>query len=384
MDFAKKSLEVHRKIRGKIEIKPKVKVNTAIDLALAYTPGVAAPCSAIAKNKNESFNLTARGNLVAVITDGSAVLGLGNIGPEAGMPVMEGKCVLFKAFANVDAIPLCLNTQKVDEIVNIVKALEPSFGGVNLEDIGSPRCFEVEKRLKEELSIPVMHDDQHGTAIVVAAALTNAIKVVNKRKGNLRIVINGPGAAGIAIGNLLLTMNFGNVLMVDRVGILNHKSRTLPPHHVEIAKISNKYNENGDLKAALTNADVFIGVSAGNVVSLEMAKLMNKNAIIFAMANPIPEILPDVAKRAGAKIIGTGRSDFPNQINNALVFPGMFRGALDAKAKQITDKMKIAAVNAIASLIKPSELKPNYVIPSVLDKRVVPAIAKAVARATHK
>ncbi|MDR1234691.1 MAG: NADP-dependent malic enzyme [Mycoplasmataceae bacterium] len=382
MDFAKESLELHRKLKGKIEIKPKAKVDTALALALAYTPGVAAPCGVIAKDPKESFNLTARGNLVAVVTDGSAVLGLGNIGPAAGMPVMEGKCVLFKAFANVDAIPLCLNTQKVDEIVQIVKALEPSFGGINLEDIGSPRCFEVENRLKKELSIPVMHDDQHGTAIVVAAALTNAIKVAQKQKGQLKIVINGAGAAGIAIGRLLLMMQFGNVVMVDRIGILNKNNKSLPLHHLDIAKISNKNNETGDLKAALKNADVFIGVSAGNIVSLEMAKSMNKNAVVFAMANPTPEILPEIAKKAGIKVMGTGRSDFPNQINNALVFPGMFRGTFDAKAKQITDKMKIAAVNAIASLIKPSELKPNYVIPSVLDKRVVPAIAKAVARAS--
>jgi malate dehydrogenase (oxaloacetate-decarboxylating) len=352
------------------------------DLALAYTPGVAAPCSLIAKDPQESFNLTGRGNLVAVITDGSAVLGLGNIGPAAGMPVMEGKCVLFKAFANVDAFPLCLNTQNVDEIVSIVKALEPSFGGINLEDIGSPRCFEVEKRLKQELSIPVMHDDQHGTAIVVCAALTNAVKVVKKQIGKLKIVINGAGAAGIAIARLLLLMNFGNVVMVDRVGILNKNNKSLPSHHMSIAQITNKNNETGNLADALRNADVFIGVSAGNIVSLEMAQSMHKDGIVFAMANPVPEILPEIAKKAGIKVMGTGRSDFPNQINNALVFPGMFRGTLDAKAKQITEKMKIAAVEAIAKLIKPNELKPTYVIPSVLDKRVVPAIAKAVAKAS--
>jgi malate dehydrogenase (oxaloacetate-decarboxylating) len=320
---------------------------------------------------------------VAVVTDGSAVLGLGNIGAAAGMPVMEGKCVLFKQFANVDAVPICLNTQKVDEIVNIVKALEPSFGGINLEDIGSPRCFEVETRLKRELTVPVMHDDQHGTAIVVAAALTNAIKVAHKAKGNLKIVINGAGAAGIAIAKLLLMMKFGNVVMVDRIGILNKNNKSLPAHHMDIAKISNKYNETGLLKDALVDADVFVGVSAGNIVSYEMAMTMNKNAIVFAMANPIPEILPEVAKKAGICVMGTGRSDFPNQINNALVFPGMFRGTFDAHAKQITDKMKIAAVNAIASLVKPSELNKNYIIPSPLNKKVVPAIAKAVAKAAH-
>ncbi|MDR0826182.1 MAG: NADP-dependent malic enzyme [Mycoplasmataceae bacterium] len=383
MDYAKKSLELHRKWKGKIEIKSKVNVKTATDLALAYTPGVAAPCLAIAKKPHESFNLTARGNLVAVVTDGSAVLGLGNIGAAAGMPVMEGKCVLFKQFANVDAVPICLNTQKVDEIVNIVKALEPSFGGINLEDIGSPRCFEVETRLKRELTVPVMHDDQHGTAIVVAAALTNAIKVAHKAKGNLKIVINGAGAAGIAIAKLLLMMKFGNVVMVDRIGILNKNNKSLPAHHMDIAKISNKYNETGLLKDALVDADVFVGVSAGNIVSYEMAMTMNKNAIVFAMANPIPEILPEVAKKAGICVMGTGRSDFPNQINNALVFPGMFRGTFDAHAKQITDKMKIAAVNAIASLVKPSELNKNYIIPSPLNKKVVPAIAKAVAKAAH-
>jgi malate dehydrogenase (oxaloacetate-decarboxylating) len=299
------------------------------------------------------------------------------------MPVMEGKCVLFKMFANVNAIPLCLNTQKTDEIINIVKALEPSFGGINLEDISAPRCFEVESRLKKELSIPVMHDDQHGTAIVVAAALTNAIKVAHKEKGKLKIVINGAGAAGIAIARLLLLMKFGNVVMVDRVGILQKNNYSLPPHHLDIARITNKNNETGTLKDALRNADVFIGVSVGNIVSLEMAQTMHKDAIVFAMANPLPEILPEVAKKAGIKVMGTGRSDFPNQINNALVFPGMFRGALDAKVKQITDKMKIAAVNAIASLIKSNELNANYVIPSVLDKRVVPAITKAVAAASR-
>ncbi|GHU48886.1 hypothetical protein FACS1894218_6920 [Bacilli bacterium] len=299
------------------------------------------------------------------------------------MPVMEGKCVLFKAFANVDAVPICLNTQNVDEIVSVVKALEPSFGGINLEDIGSPRCFEVETRLKKELNIPVMHDDQHGTAIVVAAALTNAIKVAHKQKGNLKIVINGAGAAGIAIGKLLLTMKFGNVVMVDRIGILNKNNKSLPEHHLDIARISNKKNETGSLKDALVGADVFVGVSAGNIVSLEMAKTMNKNAIVFAMANPIPEILPEVAKKAGICVMGTGRSDFPNQINNALVFPGMFRGTFDAHAKQITDKMKIAAVNAIAGLVKSNELNKNYVIPSPLNKQVVPAIAKAVAKAAR-
>jgi malate dehydrogenase (oxaloacetate-decarboxylating) len=382
MDFAKQALALHRKVKGKIKITSKVKVNTPTDLALAYTPGVAAACSAIAKNKKESFNLTARGNLVAVVTDGTAVLGLGNIGPEAGMPVMEGKCVLFQEFAGVNAIPLCINTIDVDEIVKFVKLIEPSFGGINLEDISSPRCFEVETRLKKELNIPVMHDDQHGTAIVVAAALTNAIKVAKKNKGKLRIVINGAGAAGIAIGKLLLMMKFGEVIMVDRVGILNKSNKSLPWHHLDIARITNQSNRKGSLKDALVSADIFIGVSAPNILTPAMIKTMHKDPIVFAMANPTPEIMPDVAKKAGVKVMGTGRSDFPNQINNALVFPGMFRGTLDAKAKQITDKMKIAAVNAIANLIKPNQLSANYVIPSVLDKRVAPAIAKAVAKAS--
>ncbi|MDR1991302.1 MAG: NADP-dependent malic enzyme [Mycoplasmataceae bacterium] len=384
MNFAKQSINLHRKLKGKIEIKSKVKVDNLNALSLAYTPGVAAPCSLIAKKPNESFSLTARGNLVAVITDGSAVLGLGNIGPTAGIPVMEGKCVLFKAFANINAFPLCLNTQKTDEIINIIKALEPSFAAINLEDISAPRCFVIEEQLKQELSIPIMHDDQHGTAIVVAAALINAIKVAHKQKGKLKIVISGAGAAGIAIAKLLLLMEFGNVVMVDKVGILNKNNSTLPSHHLNIAQLTNKNNESGTLKDAMKNADVFIGVSIGNIVSLKMAKSMNKNAIVFAMANPLPEILPEIATAAGVKVMGTGRSDFPNQINNALVFPGMFRGTLDAKAKQITAAMKIAAVNALASLVTKNKLKPNYVIPSILDKRVVPAIAKAVAKASRR
>ncbi|MDR2823276.1 MAG: NADP-dependent malic enzyme [Mycoplasmataceae bacterium] len=383
MDYAKASLLLHRKLKGKFCIKSKVKVTTPTELALAYTPGVAAACSAIARNPQESFNLTARSNLIAVITDGTAVLGLGDIGPAAGMPVMEGKCVLFKEFANVDAVPLCLNTKNADEIVNIIKALEPSFGGINLEDISAPRCFEIETRLKKELSIPVMHDDQHGTAIVVAAALLNAIKVVKKTKGELTIVINGAGAAGIAIAKLLLLMKFGNVIMCDRHGTLVATDRSLAPHHLAIAKITNKKGLKGNLAIALKGADVLIGVSAGNIVTAEMAKSMNKDAIIFAMANPVPEIMPDIAKKAGVKVMGTGRSDFPNQINNALVFPGVFRGALDAKTKSITDEMKIAAANALASLVKSKELSPNYIIPSPLNKDVVKVIAQAVMKQAH-
>lgn len=347
-----------------------------------YTPGVAEVCKRIAQKHDESFNLTGRGNFIAVVTDGSAVLGLGNIGPEAAMPVMEGKCMLFKTFANIDAIPICLNTQNVDEIVSVIKALAPSFGGINLEDISAPRCFAIENRLKQELSIPIMHDDQHGTAIVVAAALLNAIKVVHKTKGKLKIVINGAGAAGIAIAKLLLLMQFGNVVMVDRQGILNKHNRKLPPHHLMIAKMTNANNETGNLANALKHADVFIGVSTGNIVSLAMAKSMNSDAIVFAMANPIPEILPTIAKQAKVKVMGTGRSDFPNQINNALVFPGLFRGALDARVKQITDTMKVAAAYAIARLIKPQALTPNYVIPSIFDKRVATIIAKAVIKAS--
>jgi malate dehydrogenase (oxaloacetate-decarboxylating) len=384
INFAKKSLTIHKKYKGKITITPKVKVNTLNDLSTFYTPGVAAPCLKIKENINDSFIYTNRANQVAVITDGSAVLGLGNIGPEAGMPVMEGKCLLFKEFANIDAFPLCIKSSDVNEFVRTVQLLEGNFAGINLEDISSPRCFEIETRLKQLCNIPVFHDDQHGTAIVVCAALTNALKVVKKPLGKLNIVINGAGAAGIAIAKLILKMGFGNVIMCDRIGILNKSNTNLPKHHLEIASLTNKHNLNGSLTDALVKADCFIGVSAGNILKQEMLKSMNRDAIVFAMANPIPEVMPDVAKKAGVKVIGTGRSDFPNQINNVLAFPGIFRGALDVRAHQITEEMKIAAVYALAGYIKKDKLDANHVLPSALDKGVARVIAKAVAKAYFK
>lgn len=384
INFAQQSLIKHKKYKGKLSIEPKVKVNTLNDLSIYYTPGVAAPCLEIKKNIEDSFIYTNRANQVAVITDGSAVLGLGNIGPEAGMPVMEGKCLLFKEFANVDAFPLCIKTNDVNEFVRTVQLLEGNFAGINLEDISSPRCFEIEEKLKQVCSIPIFHDDQHGTAIVVCAALLNACKLTKRTLGTLTIVINGAGAAGIAIAKLILKMKFGNVIMCDRVGILNKNNNTLKPHHLAIAKITNDFNLTGTLTDALVNADCFIGVSAGNILNEQMLKSMSKNAIVFAMANPIPEVMPDVAKKVGIKVIGTGRSDFPNQINNVLVFPGIFRGALDVRAKQITEEMKIAACYALANYIKPDKLNVNNVLPSALDKNVAKVIAKAVAKAYKK
>lgn len=381
INFANKSLFYHKKHKGKITINSKVKINTLNDLSTYYTPGVAAPCLKIKDSIENSFIYTNRANQVAVITDGSAVLGLGNIGPEAGMPVMEGKCILFKEFANIDAFPLCIKSNDVDEFVKAVSLLEGNFAGINLEDISSPRCFEIEEKLKQICSIPIFHDDQHGTAIVVCAALLNACKVTKRKMGSLTIVINGAGAAGIAIAKLILKMEFGNVIMCDRVGILNKNDTNLKPHHLAIAKLTNKNNLSGDLSKALVKADCFIGVSAANILNEQMLKSMNKDAIVFAMANPIPEVMPDVAKKAGIKVIGTGRSDFPNQINNVLAFPGVFRGALDVRAKQITEKMKIAAVYALASYIKPNKLNVNNVLPSALDKNVVKVIAKAVGKA---
>jgi malate dehydrogenase (oxaloacetate-decarboxylating) len=381
INFAQLSLIQHKKHMGKIAIKPKVKVNTLNDLSTYYTPGVAAPCLKIKDNPNDSFIYTNRANQVAVITDGSAVLGLGNIGPEAGMPVMEGKCLLFKEFANIDAFPLCIKTNDVNEFVKTVQLLEGNFAGINLEDISSPRCFEIEEKLKQISSIPIFHDDQHGTAIVVCAALLNACKVTKKQLGTLTIVINGAGAAGIAIAKLILKMKFGNVIMCDRVGILNKNDNTLKPHHLNIAKLTNDFNLSGTLSDALNGADCFIGVSAGNILSEQMLKSMSKDAIVFAMANPIPEVMPDVAKKAGIKVIGTGRSDFPNQINNVLAFPGVFKGALSVRAKRITEEMKIAACYALANYIKPNQLNVNNVLPSALDKMVAKVIAKAVAKA---
>jgi malate dehydrogenase (oxaloacetate-decarboxylating) len=378
MDYSSEALKKHKEWKGKLSVTPKMKVETRDDLSIAYTPGVAAPCLEIKKDPAASYTYTGRGNTVAVISDGSAVLGLGNIGPEAGMPVMEGKCVLFKAFADIDAIPLVLNTQDADALVQIISALEPSFGGINLEDIAAPRCFEVEARLKEKMNIPVFHDDQHGTAVVVSSALVNALRLIGKE--NPDIVINGAGSAGIAIANMILNLGLGNVILVDRQGILT-PDMELTSGQRDIIDKTNKNHKTGLLADAMKNADVFIGVSAGHIVSKEMVASMNKDAIVFAMANPTPEIEREDALAAGARIVGTGRSDYPNQINNVLCFPGMFRGALNVKASAINDEMKKAAVYAIADLITPEELSEDYIIVSALDKRVVERIAKAVGKA---
>ncbi len=387
MDYGKKSLKLHAEWKGKIDIVCKAPIKNKQDLALAYTPGVAAPCLAIQKDINKSYDLTWRKNTIAVVTDGSAVLGLGDIGPEAGMPVMEGKCALFKKFGNVNAIPLCIKSKNVDDIVKTVYLLSGSFGGINLEDIGSPRCIEIEEKLKALCDIPIFHDDQHGTAIVVAAAIINALKVVKKQMNKVTAVINGPGAAGMAIGKLLLKMGIGNVIFCNRNGVLDPKDERINVYQRQLAKTTNKKHIKGLLIDALNGADIFIGVSAGNLLKPEMIKGMNKKPIVLAMANPIPEIMPDVALKAGVEIMGTGRSDFPNQINNVMVFPGIFRGALDAGAKQITDEMKITAARAIAKLVKPSQLNKNYILPSALDMAVPKAVAKAVAdcwKKSHK
>ena len=387
MDYGKKSLQLHAKWKGKIDIVCKAPIKNKQDLALAYTPGVAAPCLAIQKDINKSYDLTWRKNTIAVVTDGTAVLGLGDIGPEAGMPVMEGKCALFKRFGNVNAVPLCIKSKNVDDIVKTVYLLSGSFGGINLEDIGSPRCIEIEEKLKAMCDIPIFHDDQHGTAIVVAAAIINALKVVKKQMNKVTAVINGPGAAGMAIGKLLLKMGIGNIIFCNRNGILDPKDERINVYQRQLAKTTNKKHVKGLLIDALKGADIFIGVSAGNVLKPEMIKGMNKKPIVLAMANPIPEIMPDVALKAGVEVMGTGRSDFPNQINNVMVFPGIFRGALDAGAKQITDEMKITAAKAIAKLVKPSELNKNYILPSALDMAVPKAVAKAVAdcwKKSHK
>lgn len=378
MNINESSLNMHYELNGKIEVISRVTIESQEDLSLAYTPGVAEACKVIAENKEESFKLTRRNNLVAVITDGTAVLGLGDIGPEAAMPVMEGKCALFKAFGDVDAFPLCIDSKDTDTIVNTIHMISKSFGGINLEDISAPRCFEIEKRLKELCDIPIFHDDQHGTAIVVAAALINAIKVTGKQKGNLRIVINGAGAAGLAIAKLLIDMDFGNVILCDINGMICKGDEMLNESQMEFSKLTNKNKEQGNLSAAIKNADVFIGVSRGNLLTKEMVSSMN-HGIVFAMANPIPEIMPDIALKAGAAIVGTGRSDFPNQINNVLVFPGIFKGALKIRAKEITDKMKQKAAYAIAEMIPENELSPNNIIPSALDKKVADAVAKAVS-----
>ena len=383
MDYAKEALRLHAEWKGKLDINPKMEINTKDDLSLAYTPGVAAPCLEIEKDINKSYELTGRGNLVAVVTDGTAVLGLGDIGPEAGMPVMEGKCVLFKEFGGVNAVPLCIKSKDVDEIVHTVALLSGSFGGINLEDIAAPRCFEIEAKLKELCDIPVFHDDQHGTAIVTAAALLNAVKLTGKNMGDLRIVINGAGSAGIAIARLLLNMNFGDVILCDSKGSVYKGREGLNAGKKEIAELTNKGLLKGSLADAMKGSDIFIGVSAPDVVSEAMVASMNEKSIVLPMANPVPEIMPDKAKHAGAFVVGTGRSDFANQINNVLAFPGIFRGALDVRASDINEEMKVAAAYAIASLVRDEELSVDYIIPSALNKEVGAVVAKAVAQAAR-
>ncbi|AKL95931.1 NAD-dependent malic enzyme 4 [Clostridium aceticum] len=384
MDLGKESLKLHEASKGKIYTASKVAVKNREDLSLAYTPGVAEPCRKIHEEKTNVYKYTSKGNLVAVVTDGTAVLGLGDIGPEAAMPVMEGKAILFKEFANVDAFPICLDTKDADEIVRTVKLLAPTFGGINLEDIAAPRCFEIERRLKEELDIPVFHDDQHGTAIVVIAGLINALKLVNKKIEDTTIVVNGAGSAGVAIAKMLLNMNPKEILLCGKKGILYAGNPENDSSKEAITQLTNKEQKKGSLMDAMTGADVFIGVSAANVVTEEMVKVMNQEAIIFAMANPVPEIMPDLAFKAGAKVVGSGRSDFPNQVNNVLAFPGIFRGALDVRASDINEEMKLAAAYAIASIIHEKELKPDYVIPDAFDKRVVEKVAEAVAEAARE
>ena len=384
MDYAKESLKLHYELKGKLEITPRAKVDSKEALSLAYTPGVAEPCLVIQKDVEQSYELTRRWNTVAVVTDGTAVLGLGDIGPEAGMPVMEGKCVLFKAFGDVDAIPLCVRTKDVEEIVKTVSLLAGSFGGVNLEDISAPRCFEIEKRLKEICDIPIFHDDQHGTAVVTLAGLINALKLTGKKIEEVKIVTSGAGAAGIAIIKLLLSMGAKNVIMTDREGAIYKGRENLNPIKMEMAEITNLSMEKGSLSDVIKNADVFIGVSAPGTLNKDMVKSMAEKPIIFACANPIPEIFPEDAKEAGAAVVSTGRSDFPNQINNVLCFPGIFRGALDVRAKDINDEMKVAAAYAIAELVSDQELNAEYILPAAFDKRVKDAVANAVAEAAKK
>ena len=384
MNIREESLQKHYEWQGKIEVVSRVAVNDTKDLSLAYTPGVAEPCLEIQKDYEKSFQLTRRSNLVAVITDGTAVLGLGDIGPEAGMPVMEGKCALFKEFAGVDAFPICVRSKDVDEIVRTVYLISGSFGGINLEDIAAPRCFEIERKLKEICDIPVFHDDQHGTAIIVASAVLNALKVVKKDLGEINAVINGSGSAGIAIAKHLLNLGLKNLTMVDRVGIICEGMDGLNPEQQYMSTITNRSKKTGTLADAMKNADLFIGVSAPNIVNEEMVKSMADEPIIFAMANPTPEIMPDIAKKAGARIVGTGRSDFPNQINNVLAFPGIFRGALDCRASEIIEEMKAAASYAIASLVSDDELNDEYILPKAFDRRVGKAVAEAVMEAARK
>ncbi len=384
MDYAAESLKKHYEWRGKLEMTPRASVNDKESLSLAYTPGVAQPCLEIQKDINKSYELTRRWNTVAVVTDGTAVLGLGDIGPEAGMPVMEGKCVLFKAFGDVDAIPLCIRSKDVDDIVNTVALLAGSFGGVNLEDISAPRCFEIETRLKERCDIPIFHDDQHGTAVITLAGVINALKVVGKDIKDVKIVTSGAGAAGIAIIKLLMSMGLKNVIMTDRHGAIYEGRENLNPIKQEMAAITNFDKEKGDLADVIKGADVFIGVSAPGTLNADMVRTMAKDPVIFACANPIPEIFPDEAKKGGAAVISTGRSDFPNQVNNVLAFPGIFRGALDVRAREINDEMKIAAAYALAGLVSDDELSPDYILPAAFDHRVKDAVAKAVAEAAKR
>ncbi|NNJ28534.1 NAD(P)-dependent malic enzyme [Lacrimispora defluvii] len=378
MDYNKLALELHEKNKGKIEVISKVSVKCREDLSTAYTPGVAEPCRKIRDDKSEVYRYTAKGNLVAVVTDGTAVLGLGDIGPEAAMPVMEGKSILFKEFGGVDAFPICLDTKDTEEIIKTVRYLAPGFGGINLEDISAPRCFEIERRLKEELDIPVFHDDQHGTAIVVSAGIINALKVVGKKIDEVKAVINGAGSAGISICKLLLSIGMKDIILVDKKGALAEGEEWMNDAQKMMAQVTNPENKHGELKDIMVGRDVFIGVSAPGIVTTQMVASMAKDPIVFAMANPTPEIMPDEAKEGGARIIATGRSDFPNQINNVLVFPGIFRGALDAKATDITEEMKIAAAYAIAGIIKEEELTEEYIIPGAFDERVAKAVAEAV------
>lgn len=378
MDIAQESLRLHEEWQGKLDTVPKMEIKTREDLALAYTPGVAEPCKKIAADPALAYTYTQKANTIAVVSDGSAVLGLGNIGPLAAMPVMEGKCALFKAFGNVNAVPICLDTQDVDEIVETVKRLAPAFGGINLEDISAPRCFEIENRLIDELDIPVFHDDQHGTAIVVLSGVINALRLTGKKKEECRVIVNGAGSAGIAIAKLMLSYGFKNLILCDKCGIICSKSEGTTDAQRAMLKVTNLADEEGSLSDAMRGADIFVGVSAPNIVSEEMVSSMNDDAILFAMANPVPEIYPDVARRAGARVVGTGRSDFPNQINNVVAFPGIFKGALEARATRITNDMKLAAASALAALVSDEELREDFIMPEPFDPRAVEAVAAAV------